>query len=865
MAYEAPDGLELERVALFDADWYGTAGLSAEEAFAGFLALGSRAENDPHPLFSVAHYLAQAPELIVTGESPLVHYLREGWHRGLSPHPLFEPAFYARTYHRALQPGEDPLTHYLRVGESQGLKPSPWFDPYYYNHHNPDVSAGGTKLLVHYAVFGGREGRKPHTEFDPQVHVARQRLPKTANPLIDFMRRLRRTRAAAVQTENPRISIVILNYNKPLMTVQAVVEILGDKHLGPDVEVVVVDNGSDAENYALLRTVLPPAARLLRLDVNRFFGEGNNLGAEIARGEILVFLNNDAFIDAAAIETLSHVLLENEDCGAVGPRFVYPDGRLQEAGATVSPCGIAVQRGKFLSPSTGMYRRTEPVDYVSAACVMLRRETFDEVGGFDLIWEPAYYEDADLGLKVALAGKRVYYCADATVMHVENTTSGDERLALRMDGIVEVNREKFIGRWSEYLAAGKDAEKASVRFPPRAQRSKFRPAAVIYTPYPLYPGGGERYLLTIAQALAPSYDVYLATPEAYSTWRIRTLARDLRLDLSHVTPIAQRDLEHYRDCAVFIAMGNELFPMVPPQGHRAIYHCQFPFGMVSSHVLEYSRNLAGYEAVIVNSEFTARNYREEATRYGEPAPPVFVIAPPVPAVPAHDANVVPGRILHVGRFTSEGHSKRQDVLIEAFRRLLASYPDAELHLAGAVPAAPVARDYVIALRRAAMNLPVTLHLNIAPEQLDELYRTSGVYWHATGYSENGVILPQMQEHFGISIVEAMSAGAVPFVFNGGGPPEYIDPGINGFVWRSQDDLVRQTVEFLRSPLSGKQSISAAARATAAVFDPNVFEREVRAIASGVSVAPGIEAAQTNGSGSRNGHAAPGAVVESGHP
>ncbi len=626
---------------------------------------------------------------------------------------------------------------------------------------------------------------------------------------------------------------MILNFNKPLMTVQSAVEILADPDLARDVEVVVVDNGSSAERYAMLRRLLPPAARLLRLDMNRFFGEGNNLGAAAARGETLMFVNNDAFVDARTIETLRAALAQRDDCGAVGPRFIYPDGRIQEAGATVSPCGIAVQRGKFLSPSVDIYRVTEPVDYVSAACVMLRRETFDEVGGFDPIWEPAYYEDADLGLKIAVAGKRVYYCPSATVMHVENTTAGDEQLALRMEGIVEVNREKFVSRWSRYLKTRVVDDDTRRLLPSRAQRARFRPAAVLFTPYPLTPGGGERYLLTLAQALAPSHDVYLATPEDYSIWRVRSMARDLRLDLSHVVPIAQRELEQYRDCALFVAMGNELFPSVPPQGQRAIYVCQFPFPMPADHVAAFSRNLAAYDAVAVYSEYSARNLREEAARYGERLPPLAIVSPPVEAMRPGLETVVPGRILNVGRFTSEGHSKRQDVLVEAFRRLHARHPAAELHLAGGVPADAAARDYVTALRRAAMNLPVTLHLNVAPERLDALYRSSAVYWHATGFGE-GAARPEVQEHFGITVVEAMSAGCLPVVYDGGGPPEFVEPGVTGELWRTREELVDKTLALFALPEAQRAARSAAARTVAAAYDVAVFERQVRALASGVA-------------------------------
>ena len=803
---------------IFDPAWAGA-------PFDVFVAQGAQPDADPSPLFSVEHYLRQAPELLATGESPLLHFVREGWQRGLSPHPLFDTAFYVRRHGRAFRDGEDPLTHFLRAGAELGFAPCAWFDTAWYTKTYKDVASSEINPLVHFTVFGAREGRKPHKEFDPKLHRRRRGLDANANPLVDFLRRLDAARAEAARVDDPLYSVVVLNFNKPLMTVQAVVELLADPSARANAEVIVVDNGSTPENYALLRAQLPPAARVVRLDENRYFGEGNNLGAEEARAPYLVFLNNDAFVDPGAFDALRAAFDEHPDCGAAGPRFLYPDGRIQEAGAMMSACGIALQRGKFLAPTTELYRTTEPVDYVSAACVMIRRETFDAVGGFDLIWDPAYYEDADLGFKLRLLGKRVYYRPDATVVHLENTTSNDAGLALRMDGIVEVNREKFVARWSRYIASGHDSAAAGCTLPSREMRARTRPVAAIYTPYPLYPGGGERYLLTIAEALGARYDVVLATPERYSRWRIRTLARDLQLDLSHVLPVARRDLDRYADCALFVAMGNELYPQVAAQGRRAVYHCQFPFTMAPEHVAGNGRHLAGYEAVVVNSAFTQHHYRAEAERYGETPPPVHVVAPPVPQVPLGDEARVAGRILSVGRFTPEGHSKRQDVLIDAFRALVRERPGVELHLAGTVPEYPAARDYLLALRREALDLPVTFHLSLAPAQLHALYRSSAVYWHATGAGRPDV-MPQMQEHFGISIVEAMSAGAYPFAYAGGGPPEFLTPGRTGELWDEPASLVAQTTAFLDADVAVREARSQAARDAARGFDVPTFERHI---------------------------------------
>ncbi len=848
---------DLARV-IYDPTWVRADGVSEDEAFANYLAAGARPPGDPNPLFSVEHYLSQAPELRETNESPLLHFVSAGWRRGLSPHPLFDVRYYVRTYGGELDEDEDPLSHYLRVGAEKLYHPSAWFDPGYYEQTYEDVR-GEMDPLVHYAVFGGREGRRPNKYFDSVLHRSRHGLPEAVNPLTDFLERLAAARRLASAPVEPEFSIVILNFNKALMTLQGVVAVFDDPAVAQRAELIVVDNGSSSEEYALLKTELPGSVRVVRLDVNRYFGEGNNVGAEVARGRYVVFLNNDAFLERGALDAMRAVFDRFPDCGAVGPKFLYPDGRVQESGATISPCGIATQRGKFLAQTHRIYTRTEPVDYVSAACLMLRRETFDQAGGFDLIWDPAYYEDTDLGLKIELLGKRVYYCPDAEVIHVENATSGDASLALRLDGIVEVNREKFVARWSQYLTGGRDPAAAGIGLPSTAQRPRdpARGLAVLYTPYALYPGGGERYLLTIAEALRPHYDVLLATPERYSIWRIRTLARDLELDLSHVAPIAARDLSRHAGCDLFIAMGNELYPPVAAHGRLAIYHCQFPFPMHPQHVAHNGRLLAGYAAVVVNSAFTARHYRAQAARYGELPPPVRVIAPPVPQTAASGLERRANRIVHVGRFSPAGHSKRQDVLVEAFRLLTEANPPGalELDLIGTVPADPGARDYLLAVRKRARDLAVTFHLNVATAEIHRLYAAASVYWHATGYDDKGVHNPEVQEHFGISVIEAMSAGCVPFAYRGGGPVDLIEPGRTGYLWDTPAELAGLTQRFIELDAQSKAEMVGRVRAEARRYEPGRFRAEVLHLIGELGRADGLPSAE-----SRNGAVAAGTIV-----
>ena len=161
-----------------------------------------------------------------------------------------------------------------------------------------------------------------------------------------------------------------------------------------------------------MRTLVDAEAefRLIKLPENRYFGQGCNIGAQHSRGRHLVFLNNDVFVTKDWLAPLIGVLDGYPDAGAVGSRMIYPDGRLQEAGAFINEVGYSLQVGtvKLFHPHEEF--ETKIVDYCSAACLALPKRLFIELGGFDPIFSPAYYEDADICLKIAATNRFVYYC-----------------------------------------------------------------------------------------------------------------------------------------------------------------------------------------------------------------------------------------------------------------------------------------------------------------------------------------------------------------------------------------------------------------------------------------------------------------------
>ncbi|MBS0242612.1 MAG: glycosyltransferase family 2 protein, partial [Proteobacteria bacterium] len=254
-------------------------------------------------------------------------------------------------------------------------------------------------------------------------------------------------------SRNVLVSFIIVNWNKAHLTYDCMTSAssaAGDiSH-----EIIVVDNGSDEfERGAIASACSALGARLIALNRNLFFGEANNIGVEASAGEFVLLLNNDASISNAALTRLLDALVLSYRAAAVGPRFVYPDGRLQEAGCYLRPDGWSIQHGKQNAPIESLAGPgVHVVDYCSAACLLMRREIFLNMGGFDPAFDPAYYEDADLCLRLRSQGLLTYYCGDATVVHMENETSKTLWQKEQITKHIEVNRQKMLSRWGRYLA-----------------------------------------------------------------------------------------------------------------------------------------------------------------------------------------------------------------------------------------------------------------------------------------------------------------------------------------------------------------------------------------------------------------------------
>lgn len=220
-------------------------------------------------------------------------------------------------------------------------------------------------------------------------------------------------------------------------------------------EVLVVDDASEEETARALDRLEGsyPWLRVIHNQRNAGFITSCNRGAAVAREDYLVFLNDDTIPLTGWLGALLGTFRSHPDAGAVGGRLVYPDTRLQEAGGLIFSDGTGANFGRGdYDLDAPLYRHVRRVHYCSGALLATPRRLFEELGGFDVRYRPAYYEDTDYCFSVRRSGLEVYYQPDATVVHVEgassgtDVTSGVKRFQVR-------NRRIFRKKWEEELRA----------------------------------------------------------------------------------------------------------------------------------------------------------------------------------------------------------------------------------------------------------------------------------------------------------------------------------------------------------------------------------------------------------------------------
>lgn len=337
---------------------------------------------------------------------------------------------------------------------------------------------------------------------------------------------------------------------------------------------------------------------------------------------------------------------------------------------------------------------------------------------------------------------------------------------------------------------------------------------ILYDPRWSTLGGGEKYLATLAGVLAgnAAYRVsLLADTHAVALEKLRgyfNLALE-GVSLRTCLPRQVNQVMSTADIGVVLATyrpygrpaRRNVYVLQVPYARitwssvaRKVAHGELKEGMKDLYRSALMRQARAADLVIAYSSFTRDVFREQYSIKGE------ILYPPIDRFePAAEKKPF---VLSVGRFFRGLYNdKRYDVLIPAFRHLCESVrvPGLEYHIAGSSPDDEASQAYAASLQEAARGYPVHFHINCPYDELRRLYADATLFWHAAGYGIDEIAHPDRMEHFGMSTVEAMSAGCIPVVINKGGQKEIVSQRESGYLWNTPEELVAFSRELLTSP------------------------------------------------------------------
>ncbi len=352
----------------------------------------------------------------------------------------------------------------------------------------------------------------------------------------------------------------------------------------------------------------------------------------------------------------------------------------------------------------------------------------------------------------------------------------------------------------------------------------------IYSPYiPNHFGGGERYILSIASLLRENNRVTLCvhpTHRKKTERAIQQYEKTFGIPLDHLSVESMPMIGHFS--SLFLYWYTRKFDVFFAITDGSIFSCGAKKSFFISQ-LPWTRHLSIFEklklrlfwsSVLVYSEFVQRVLAEHWSGVR-----TTVLSPYVELNAFTSKQIKKEKmILSVGRFFSHtgSNSKRQDVLIQAFEKLVDTgrLKGWSLVLIGSVED----EKYYMQLQKKAKGYPIIFLRDCTYESLCAYYARASIYWHAAGFGVDEKRNPEQTEHFGITTLEAMTSGCVPLVVPKGGQLEILPDEL--FHWTSVEELVQKTLSTAKLGQSEIKKIQDEVRMIARKYDREHFEKKV---------------------------------------
>lgn len=353
----------------------------------------------------------------------LEHYLCNSTPTEYNPNAHFSEEFYYERHHDVrplLESGQirNCFEHFLRYGAVERRQPSSSLELEAY-FRNPTVQTEINQGFYRdaFAHFEGNFGRSSTAARLASIgeEDAQHLYAATCNQLIPTLIR----RPLDFTYDQSGLSVIIVAHNQFALTMTTLAS-LRTNYPG-SMQVILVDSGSRDEIRQIESHV--KGLDVIRFGYNAGYVVGCNAALQLAKANSTLYLNNDTQLAPLAIENALARLWSNEMIGAVGGKLIRAHGKLQEAGSIIWRDGWCTGYLRDEDPNVPEANFARPVDFCSAAFLLCKSHVLREIGGFDVDYSPAYFEDADLGIRMRQAGYMTFYDPTVCVQHYERATS----------------------------------------------------------------------------------------------------------------------------------------------------------------------------------------------------------------------------------------------------------------------------------------------------------------------------------------------------------------------------------------------------------------------------------------------------------